>query len=458
MTPPATPPDPLATPAPSLPLPPASAASAPPQSAEASPLPALPALAPADQAASSTAEPVPPLAPVALTSVTPPDSAQPPLSLDPAAPAPSADAIPPSSSPATPAPDATLPLPEPPPLLPPPPPPAHPLVFHGRTEEYFRIWIVNTLLTIVTCGVFFSWAKVRKRRYVRGCTELLGHRFDYQARPLRLLIGHLVVLTLVLGYSLFGVVYPWVRYSVIALAVVLLPWIVVRSMSFNAHHTVYRGLRFRFHRSLSAAFMVYILEPLLLPFTLGLYYPAWQRSKRRYAIDNHRYGDTSFRYTGTAGPFYGAYFAAGGIVAVGAIAGGAALAFFFTQNPGATSSLLRMAPFFALYIFGFFLAKHLLFAMVFNHVWNHTQLAAHRFRARLGVGRWLGMQLGNLGAILLTAGMLYPWAEIRNQRYLASSLDFLPAGPVDAIRASEGGAGSATGDMAAEFIGIDFGL
>lgn len=442
MTPPATPPDPLATPAPSLPLPPASAASAPPQSAEASPLPALPALAP-----------------VALTSVTPLDPALPPLSLDPAPPAPSADAIPPSSSPATPAPDATLPLPEPPPLLPPPPPPAHPLVFHGRTEEYFRIWIVNTLLTIVTCGVFFSWAKVRKRRYVRGCTELLGHRFDYQARPLRLLIGHLVVLTLVLGYSLFGAVYPWVQFTVIAVAVVLLPWIVVRSMSFNAHHTVYRGLRFRFHRSLSAAFMVYIMEALLLPFTLGLYYPAWQRSKRRYAIDNHRYGDTSFRYTGTTGPFYGAYFAAGGIVAGGAIAGAVLLGLFFASNPpGGQPSMLRMAPFFALYIFGFFLAKHLLFAMVFNHVWNHTQLAAHRFRARLGVGRWLGMQLGNLGAILLTAGMLYPWAEIRNQRYLASSLDFLPAGPVDAIRASEGGAGSATGDMAAEFIGIDFGL
>ena len=34
---------------------------------------------------------------------------------------------------------------------------------------------------------------MRKRRYLRGNTELLGHRFDYTADPRRILVGNAIV-------------------------------------------------------------------------------------------------------------------------------------------------------------------------------------------------------------------------------------------------------------------------
>jgi uncharacterized membrane protein YjgN (DUF898 family) len=374
-----------------------------------------------------------------------------------------AEAVAPADASAPPAADAvsTTATATPPPLLPPPlpaEPVSHPVVFHGRAEEFFRIWIVNTLLTLLTCGVFFAWAKVRKRRYLRGSTELLGHRFDYRADPLRLLLGHGVVLCLVLGYSLFGVVYPAVRFGVIGLGVILLPWIVVRSMSFNAHNTVYRGLHFRFNRSLSAAARVYLLEPLLIPFTLGLYYPAWQRSKRAYAISSHRFGDAYFSFHGDVGRFYSTYIAAGLIVVAAAMAGGFLIGVALARQPGVQPTLVQLIPFFVFYAFGFYVGRHLIYARLFNHVWNHTRLDAHRFEATLDPAKWLRLQLTNLGAMLVSAGMLYPWALMRAERYAASCLRFVPGGPVDRIRGMGGSAGSATGDMAAEFIGIDFGL
>ena len=343
---------------------------------------------------------------------------------------------------------------------PPPPaePPAQPIVFHGKTEEFFRIWIVNTLLTLLTLGVFFAWAKVRKRRYLRGSTELLGHRFDYRASPVRLLIGHVVVLALVLAYSLFGVVYPWVRFGVIGLAALLLPWIVVRSMGFNAHNTVYRGLRFRFNRSLSAATKVYLLEPAMLVLTLGLYYPAWQCSKRTYAITNHRFGDAYFRFTAKVGRFYSTYFIAGLLLVIAAIVGSVGMAILKNFTGEIENTYVQLVPFFVLYGFGFYLSKHLIYARLFNHVWNNTRLDEHRFHARLDTNKWLGLQLVNLGAILISAGMLYPWAHIRAQRYVASCLEFLPAGSIDQIQRLGGSSGNATSDMAAEFIGLDFGL
>ena len=50
-----------------------------------------------------------------------------------------------------------------------PPQPAetfHPVEFTATASEYFRIWIVNVALTIVTLGIYSAWAKARKRRYL----------------------------------------------------------------------------------------------------------------------------------------------------------------------------------------------------------------------------------------------------------------------------------------------------
>ena len=56
-----------------------------------------------------------------------------------------------------------------------------PFEFRGNGGEYFRIWIVNLLLTIVTLGIYSAWAKVRRLRYFYGNTYLDGHPFEFQA-------------------------------------------------------------------------------------------------------------------------------------------------------------------------------------------------------------------------------------------------------------------------------------
>ena len=60
-----------------------------------------------------------------------------------------------------------------------------PFAFNGSGKEYFGIWIVNILLSIITIGIYSAWAKVRNKRYFNGHTELDGHRFDYHASPIR---------------------------------------------------------------------------------------------------------------------------------------------------------------------------------------------------------------------------------------------------------------------------------
>ena len=68
--------------------------------------------------------------------------------------------------------------------------------FDAHGGEYFRIWIVNLLLTIVTLGIYSAWAKVRKLQYLYGHTRLAGSAFGYHGEPLKILRGRLIAAAL----------------------------------------------------------------------------------------------------------------------------------------------------------------------------------------------------------------------------------------------------------------------
>ena len=57
----------------------------------------------------------------------------------------------------------------------PSPPDRRGFVFTGSGREYFRIWIVNLLFTVLTLGIYSPWAKVRKAKYFWQNTRLDGH-------------------------------------------------------------------------------------------------------------------------------------------------------------------------------------------------------------------------------------------------------------------------------------------
>ncbi len=65
------------------------------------------------------------------------------------------------------------------------PPPRHVMAirFVGSGSEYFRIWIVNLLLTFVTLGLYYPWAKVRRLKYFHASTEVGGHPLSFNAEP-----------------------------------------------------------------------------------------------------------------------------------------------------------------------------------------------------------------------------------------------------------------------------------
>ncbi|MEQ9773387.1 DUF898 family protein [Pectobacterium jejuense] len=140
----------------------------------------------------------------------------------------------------------------------------HRVQFHGKAGEYFAIWLVNALLTIITLGIYSAWATVRRRRYFYGNTEINGDRFDYHADPIQILKGRLLVIA---GIILFYIILSFspVLATVIALAfAALVPIIVIRNWRYDAIMSSYRGIRFNYHCQTGRAYWVLLLCPILL--------------------------------------------------------------------------------------------------------------------------------------------------------------------------------------------------
>ena len=104
------------------------------------------------------------------------------------------------------------------------------LEFHGKAGEYFRIWIVNILLTILTLGIYSAWAKVRNKQYFYASTTLDGSPFEYTANPITILKGRLVVVAVLVIYSATVRYYPAADIAFGLLFLISLPWLIMRGL------------------------------------------------------------------------------------------------------------------------------------------------------------------------------------------------------------------------------------
>ena len=112
-----------------------------------------------------------------------------------------------------------------------------PLTFTGNGAEYFRIWIVNLLLTIVTFGIYSAWAKVRRLQYFDRNTALDGAAFDFHGKPMAILKGRLLALVLVAGYQFaFGFSFT-AGLVVVGALLLVLPWLLRGALRFRLHNT-----------------------------------------------------------------------------------------------------------------------------------------------------------------------------------------------------------------------------
>ena len=138
------------------------------------------------------------------------------------------------------------------------------LSFEGSGMEYFKIWIVNILLNIVTLGLYYPWAKVRNNRYFYGNSTLEGRNFEYHATGKQLFIGYLIAMVLLIIYVVIQQVSPTGGTIVALIFMLALPWIIWRSLKFNMRITSYSNVRFGFVGKLLDSYLNFLVLPIIL--------------------------------------------------------------------------------------------------------------------------------------------------------------------------------------------------
>lgn len=351
--------------------------------------------------------------------------------------------------------------------------------FTGKTGEYFRIWIVNIFLTIVTLGIYAAWAKVRTRRYFYANTTLEGHAFDYLANPVAILRGNIIVGTGLLLYSLSGL---WHFYAKITIGVIMwlvFPFLIYKSLRFFTHNSAFRNIRFRFLGSLKGSYVTFLLIPILIPLTAGLILPYWIYRRKKYFFDNVAFGNTESEFAGRVFPFYRIHAVTLAfsvltlisivalVVMLGKLEGGFLSGILVKGADGPAGQQLPNIPgafivivgaIYLTWIFFVTFIQQYLFARITNYCWHHSRLGEIIFKSTIQVRRLVWIRITNILAIIFSFGLLAPWAKIRRARYILENISVVAHCDLDDFTAAMAGKEGALGDVATDFLDFEIAL
>ncbi len=330
--------------------------------------------------------------------------------------------------------------------------------FSGNAREYFGIWIVNVLLTLVTLGIYSAWAKVRRLTYFRNNTIIAGHGFGYHATGLQILKGRLLALAILVLLSVVSNFALAIAGSLSLATLFVMPWFLNNSLKFNARVTSYRNVRFNWHGTYWKTFWWLIVAPVAGLISLGVLIPLFSKHYYRYFASHHSYGTTRFHSNPTTGGYYFA-FLVGAVIPTIAMTGLIG-AFWFLMNFNNDAESLYPYLF-----FGFLVALPIAFTFSMSFIYRVfcrnlmlrklTLSDVAAFDSDLHPGRFIWISLTNLVAVVVTIGLLLPWATVRMYRYLAHCTKISIYGDMEKFVDEERMLKSAFGQEFADFEGID---
>lgn len=178
----------------------------------------------------------------------------------------------------------------------------------GKGAEFAVIFFKNLLLTILTLGLYYPWAKVEKLKYHYQSTELDNTRFSFHATGKEVFRGFIKI------YTVFFLLYVFLFIAIIKqnfnmlfisvgifylLSSLIIPIAIHGSARFKSSRSSWRGIHFKYLGDKMEFFWKFISGSLLTLFTLGIYGAWFSIDIRKYVLSHLRFGNLSFDFKGT---------------------------------------------------------------------------------------------------------------------------------------------------------------
>lgn len=384
------------------------------------------------------------------------------------------------------------------------------LRFTGSGGEFFRVWIVNVLLTIVTLGFYTPFARRRTAQYFFGHTEVAGSPLEFAAQQRKMVLGFLVLVGLVIIRNLAAQTGQDTTLALLMLAgAALAPYFWASAMRFRLSATRWRGLRLQFKPTwfevYRASWPVFViaLTWIAVTFTFGAladlpapspgraprlpHVPAvvWLLVGTGFVVSilcvvrlefNYKsllvlranIGDESGRWKPVYTDFVRIWLATIGVFVVSLAVIAAVFAGLFFGLAGATGLRGAQADSWRVVAFFVLLPLGTLFAIVigssparayrearmFQLVWNNVGVSRiARFKCDLGPWRYVALRVRNVLLALVTLGFWRPFARVSEHRMKTESVTLHVKGGLDQLagrlaQQQQGGIGDAIADAA----------
>jgi uncharacterized membrane protein YjgN (DUF898 family) len=383
---------------------------------------------------------------------------------------------------------------------------AYPLEFSGSGGEFFRVWIVNVLLSVLTFGFYTPFARRRTAQYFYGHTMVADSPLEFTAQQRKMVVGFLLLVVLYIAFKLAAETGQdgMVAFMMLSGAVTA-PYFWASAMRFRLNATRWRGVRLQFtagwgevYRASWPVFAIaltwivvsvvagalfergangkpHLQSPALFFTVLGIGLLATllciirlEFNSKSLLVARARIGGQPGRWKPVYGDFVRIWLATLGVLLASIVVvmllivvglGGSFAVFSKMRNMGLFAVLVAIALAIA-GIFVLFLAsgpaRAYREARIFQLVWSNIGVShVARFKCRLRARRYVMLRIRNILLTLLTLGFYRPFAMVSEYRMKVESVTLHVKGGLDQLAGQLAREEQGLGDAIADAVGLD---
>lgn len=305
------------------------------------------------------------------------------------------------------------------------------LEFFGKGSDYFAIMIVNWLLTLITLGLYYPWARAKRLRYVYGQTSLNNERFHFAGTGeemfrgfikiilfyIAILVSFMLLLALIKSPELAGLFLYLAIFAII-------PFAIHGSFRYRMSRTSYRGIRFGYRgdrNELVKSFFKWVFFTII---TFGIYGAWLLMNLRRYTHQNIRYGDVKFSNNANGGDW------------------------FLLNLKGFILTSITLG------IYVFWWQRDIFNYYIDNMEMTKGEQKIKCYSTATGDG-FFGLLIVNLLITVFTLGFGKAWADMRTQKFICDNIKMEGDINIDEIHQTEEEYTNAFGEDTMDFFEID---
>jgi len=312
--------------------------------------------------------------------------------------------------------------------------PDHKFTFHGSYTQYLGLSLYNLLLTVVTLGLYYPWAKCAIRNFLMQETEVDGSRFEWHGTGKEMFKGfikaYLIFGTLLLTIQFGPMFLPpslvlWVIFGAYLLLIAFIPLAIHGMMRYRLSRTSLRGIHFGYRGVLKDFYKKTSLDFLWTIISFGIYSSWLQVNLRKYVLKHSKYGNVSAKFTASGGDLFG---------------------LTIVQSLLIMITLYIYIPWAIIKFFKFYV----------EHTIIIQEEKEYQLKTDASGGAYFWVLIKAAFLTIVTLGIAGPIANLMVHKYFTESMSLSGGFNFDSIQQTETAYNDATGDDMADILDLDF--